>query len=737
MLALLAPLVMMSAPANAAGFSVTDYGARGDGVTDDTSAVQAAINAAAVLGGTVTFPEGTFLITSTIRPRSNISISGVPGKTVLTMPAQVSRCYMLYAENLSNLVLSGLVFRASSYADNVSGLYLPGATDCRASNLYLEGLVYGIKLGSGSTASGWLMNDIVVRNTQMPMYISYVHDSSFARLDLQAVHLATTGDHAVYIERESRRLSFTDCALSGGSGYSLQLYLSEGSSSDIDFDNLTLDATSGRFPLVIGSGFSNVYFRNTRIVAGPTDSVIRFYGGANVAFEGFSASGGSVLAVVAGSVSNVVFRNGTYTGTNLLQPSTVSGVSMQGVNGTSTPIPVTTTTVAPTTTTLAPTTTTSVATKAVVTTTLAPTTTTVAPTTTTSVATKAVVTTTLAPTTTTSVTTKAVATTTLPTTGTTTAQPVTTTTVFVQPSQTMPEAPTVIESDPVSLLTPTDSSVVQGRVSVRVNINTLLKVNKVRFYVDGRLLSQDYRSPYAFSWNTNYIPAGSSHELSVVAMDFLGREIGRDSARVIVARANSIIASGVNESLVLLPFADLEAESPYNEAISTLAESGVIAGYPDGTFRAGDVTNRAQCAKMVAAALGLADEDVVSTPFTDLGTPDQNLYPQKYVAALRSVDAIGGVTSTRFAPWDTVSRAQMVTIVVRAVQRLDPAVLVSMPLSLSGLGDFDEHHTQTMALAEANGLLVGIAGYGATWNPWAPITRGEVAQVLQNLLSLG
>ena len=694
MLALLAPLVMMSAPANAAGFSVTDYGARGDGVTDDTSAVQAAINAAAVLGGTVTFPEGTFLITSTIRPRSNISISGVPGKTVLTMPAQVSRCYMLYAENLSNLVLSGLVFRASSYADNVSGLYLPGATDCRASNLYLEGLVYGIKLGSGSTASGWLMNDIVVRNTQMPMYISYVHDSSFARLDLQAVHLATTGDHAVYIERESRRLSFTDCALSGGSGYSLQLYLSEGSSSDIDFDNLTLDATSGRFPLVIGSGFSNVYFRNTRIVAGPTDSVIRFYGGANVAFEGFSASGGSVLAVVAGSVSNVVFRNGTYTGTNLLQPSTVSGVSMQGVNGTSTPIPVTTTTVAPTTTTLAPTTTTSV-------------------------------------------TTKAVATTTLPTTGTTTAQPVTTTTVFVQPSQTMPEAPTVIESDPVSLLTPTDSSVVQGRVSVRVNINTLLKVNKVRFYVDGRLLSQDYRSPYAFSWNTNYIPAGSSHELSVVAMDFLGREIGRDSARVIVARANSIIASGVNESLVLLPFADLEAESPYNEAISTLAESGVIAGYPDGTFRAGDVTNRAQCAKMVAAALGLADEDVVSTPFTDLGTPDQNLYPQKYVAALRSVDAIGGVTSTRFAPWDTVSRAQMVTIVVRAVQRLDPAVLVSMPLSLSILGDFDEHHTQTMALAEANGLLVGIAGYGATWNPWAPITRGEVAQVLQNLLSLG
>lgn len=58
--------------------SVKDFGAAGDGVTDDTAAIQAAINAVGTnLGGTITFPSGTFKISATLTiPYSNVVLMG-------------------------------------------------------------------------------------------------------------------------------------------------------------------------------------------------------------------------------------------------------------------------------------------------------------------------------------------------------------------------------------------------------------------------------------------------------------------------------------------------------------------------------------------------------------------------------------------------------------------------------------------------------------------------------------
>lgn len=54
---------------------VTLHGATGDGVTDDTLAIQAAIDS--VTTGTVIFPSGTFVITSPIEMKSGISLVGM------------------------------------------------------------------------------------------------------------------------------------------------------------------------------------------------------------------------------------------------------------------------------------------------------------------------------------------------------------------------------------------------------------------------------------------------------------------------------------------------------------------------------------------------------------------------------------------------------------------------------------------------------------------------------------
>lgn len=60
-------------------FNVQDYGARGDGSTDDTSAIQAAITAAIAAHGIVFFPPNTYKVSGngpTISASSNVSVVG-------------------------------------------------------------------------------------------------------------------------------------------------------------------------------------------------------------------------------------------------------------------------------------------------------------------------------------------------------------------------------------------------------------------------------------------------------------------------------------------------------------------------------------------------------------------------------------------------------------------------------------------------------------------------------------
>lgn len=60
-------------------FNVKSYGAIGDGVTDDTAAIQAAIDACPA-GGKIVIPKGTYKFTSTVELNKSIAIVGVGGR---------------------------------------------------------------------------------------------------------------------------------------------------------------------------------------------------------------------------------------------------------------------------------------------------------------------------------------------------------------------------------------------------------------------------------------------------------------------------------------------------------------------------------------------------------------------------------------------------------------------------------------------------------------------------------
>jgi len=66
-------------------FNIQDYGAKGDGITDDTDAVLRAISKCMVNGGVVYIPSGTYVIRSSLIFKTNnqFTISGDGMSSVL------------------------------------------------------------------------------------------------------------------------------------------------------------------------------------------------------------------------------------------------------------------------------------------------------------------------------------------------------------------------------------------------------------------------------------------------------------------------------------------------------------------------------------------------------------------------------------------------------------------------------------------------------------------------------
>jgi len=91
--------------------SVKDFGAVGNGVADDTTKIQAALNSGA---GTIYFPEGTYPVSSALTLPSNIMLTGDGvGNTKLTVVGTGTN-NIFYALNRQNIKISDIWFYGNS-----------------------------------------------------------------------------------------------------------------------------------------------------------------------------------------------------------------------------------------------------------------------------------------------------------------------------------------------------------------------------------------------------------------------------------------------------------------------------------------------------------------------------------------------------------------------------------------------------------------------------------------------
>lgn len=91
--------------------NIKDRGAKGDGKTDDTASIQAAIDQVAGTGGTVLVPDGVYMIDATARPRlslkDDMTLKLADGATLKAIPNDQKKSAVLMISGVADVAVIG------------------------------------------------------------------------------------------------------------------------------------------------------------------------------------------------------------------------------------------------------------------------------------------------------------------------------------------------------------------------------------------------------------------------------------------------------------------------------------------------------------------------------------------------------------------------------------------------------------------------------------------------------
>jgi hypothetical protein len=193
-------------------------------------------------------------------------------------------------------------------------------------------------------------------------------------------------------------------------------------------------------------------------------------------------------------------------------------------------------------------------------------------------------------------------------------------------------------------------------------------------------------------------------------------------------------------------FVDLMPKQLYRTAAEWLGERGYATGYPGASgpeFRAERPLLRSQFCKLLVQVFGIPVADVpvhlIDFDSSDLGDP----FTAQAMATLVQLGIVQGTADGRLAPYAPVTRAQAITLVVRALDHTHPGLLPAAPHGYPGPASSDPSHGANLTRAGFGGLLDGLGGYGiyrgdslVPWDMWALADRGEAAQLLWSVAGI-
>lgn len=175
-------------------------------------------------------------------------------------------------------------------------------------------------------------------------------------------------------------------------------------------------------------------------------------------------------------------------------------------------------------------------------------------------------------------------------------------------------------------------------------------------------------------------------------------------------------------------FDDVDSSAWYADAVSYVAENGIMNGAGNGTFAPDTVMSRAMLVQVLYNLEG--KPEAADCTFTDVAA---DAWYADAVAWAADAGIVTGVSDTTFAPDQMMTREQIATILYRYAAYKNYDVTASNDLSsYTDAGQIGSYAVEAMQWANGAGLITGSTA--TTLNPLGSATRAEVATILMRFL---
>jgi len=242
-------------------------------------------------------------------------------------------------------------------------------------------------------------------------------------------------------------------------------------------------------------------------------------------------------------------------------------------------------------------------------------------------------------------------------------------------------------------------------ISLENNIGTLNKE---------RLSSEDFENGETELKLSGLIPGESKIRVSYGEDIFYS-----DLFKVIVVKNEEAIKNS-NTS-----FSDVPSSHENYEAITYLAQKGIVSGYPDGSFKPDATVTRAEALKLILEGIN-ATMEISEVPFKDVATAD---WAYKYISTAYLKSVVSGYPDGKFKSGNTVNRAEFFKILFTAMD-----VKVSKKVSKDPYKDVSKKDWFAPYFAYAKEHEIIDNGLRA-W-PTSDMKRDQVAEAMYRVMKM-